>query len=258
VVSDEKDSSRSSSSIIRPPVDLFNMKLLLLHLFLGLQGISEAHEYYDGACPDFPPVGELDWSRWSSGGAWRAAFKHNSRSSCIRYEFSGEGDEMRVEETKLLPVLGRFGVPSAVESSGVLMPAGSSSSGSFSVKWETGVLRQAFFSPMEYVVLATDYTSKALVCSCQDLSVGGFGGFGGLNRRSCDFLVRGNSPAPFVLPPDYVSILDKVDPDLALDMKRVRQDDCADLEGLSLNLGKWVQAGKVAVDSGLAYIMGLF
>ena len=54
------------------------------------------------------------------------------------------------------------------------------------VKWETGVLRQAFFSPMEYVVLATDYTSKALVCSCQDLSVAGFGG---LNRRSCDFLV---------------------------------------------------------------------
>ena len=54
------------------------------------------------------------------------------------------------------------------------------------VKWETGVLRQAFLNPMDYVVLATDYTSKALVCSCQDLSVGGFGG---LNRRSCDFLV---------------------------------------------------------------------
>ena len=48
------------------------------------------------------------------------------------------------------------------------------------------MLRQAFFSPMEYVVLATDYTSKALVCSCQDLSVAAFGG---LNRRSCDFLV---------------------------------------------------------------------
>ena len=79
-----------------------------------------------------------------------------------------------------------------------------------------------------------------------------------------------------------------MDPDLALDMKRVRQDDCADLDGLSLDLGKWVAAGKVklfdvfsykcyqkyvfysllilsiflagkvAVDSGLAYIMGLF
>ena len=55
-----------------------------------------------------------------------------------------------------------------------------------------------------------------------------------------------------------VNLRFQVDPDLALDMKRVRQDDCADLEGLSLNLGKWVQAGKVAVDSGLAYIMGLF
>ena len=37
----------------------------------------------------------------------------------------------------------------------------------------------------------------------------------------------------------------QVDPDLALDMKRVRQDDCADLDGLSLDLGKWVAAGKV-------------
>ena len=92
-------------------------------------------------------------------------------------------------------------MPSAVKSSGTLTPS-SSNSGTFlvrevspfsenitisqQVKWETGVLRQAFFNPMDYVVLATDYTSKALVCSCQDLSVGGFGG---LNRRSCDFLV---------------------------------------------------------------------
>jgi len=230
------------------------MKLLLLHLCLALHGASEAHEYYDGACPDFPPMGSLDWSRWASGGVWRAALKHNSRSSCIRYEFSGEGEKRKVEETKLLPVLGRFGVPSAVKSSGILAPT-SPNSGAFLVKWETGVLRQAFFSPMEYVVLATDYTSKALVCSCQDLSVAGFGG---LNRRSCDFLVRGDDSAPVVLPQEYVSILDKVDPDLALDMKRVRQDDCNDLDGLSLNLGKWVEAGKVAVDSGLAYIMGLF
>ena len=41
-------------------------------------------------------------------------------------------------------------------------------------------------------------------------------------------------------------------------MKRVRQDDCSDLDGLTLNLGKWVQAGKVGVDLGLAYFMGLF
>jgi len=250
---DETGDSRRSRSV-HLTVNPFNMKLFLPHLCLALLGSSEAHEYYDGSCPDFPPVGSLDWSRWSSGGAWQAAFKHNSRSSCIRYEFSGDGEKRRVDETKLLPVLGRFGVPSAVKSSGTLTPA-SSNSGAFSVKWETGVLRQAFFSPMEYVVLATDYTSKALVCSCQDLSVGGLGG---LNRRSCDFLVRGNESAPVVLPSEFISILDKVDADLALDMKRVRQDNCEDLDGLSFNLGKWVQAGKAAVDSGLAYLIGLF
>merc|ERR1711934_1016956 len=242
-------SSSSSSNRSHPPVNPFNMKLLLLHLCLALHGASEAHEYYDGACPDFPAMESLDWGRWASGGVWRAALKHNSRSSCIRYEFSGEGEKRKVEETKLLPVLGRFGVPSAVKSSGILAPT-SPNSGAFLVKWETGVLRRAFFSPMEYVVLAMDYTSKALVCSCQDLSVAGFGG---LNRRSCDFLVRGDDSAPVVLPQEYVSILDKVDPDLALDMKRVRQDDCGDLDGLSLNLGKWVEAGKVAVDSGFLF-----
>ena len=41
-------------------------------------------------------------------------------------------------------------------------------------------------------------------------------------------------------------------------MKQVRQDDCFDLDGLTLNLGKWVRAGKVAVDSGLAYLWASF
>jgi len=119
------------------------MKLLLLHLCLALHGASEAHEYYDGACPDFPPMENLDWSRWASGGVWRAALKHNSRSSCIRYEFSGEGEKRKVEETKLLPVLGRFGVPSAVKSSGILAPT-SPNSGAFLVREILCVLQGLF------------------------------------------------------------------------------------------------------------------
>ena len=64
---------------------IFKMKLLALQLFVVLvYRASEAHEYYDGACPDFPPIKSLDWDRWASGAPWRAAFKHNSRSSCIR------------------------------------------------------------------------------------------------------------------------------------------------------------------------------
>ena len=45
----------------------------------------------------------------------------------------------------------------------------------------------------------------------------------------------------------------QVDPDLALDMKRVRQDNCADLDGLSLDLGKWVAAGKVKLFDVFSY-----
>ena len=82
--SSRSSSSSSSSNRSHPPVNPFNMKLLLLHLCLALHGASEAHEYYDGACPDFPPMGSLDWGRWASGDVWRAALKHNSRSSCIR------------------------------------------------------------------------------------------------------------------------------------------------------------------------------
>ena len=83
--SSRSSSSSSSSNRSHPPVNPFNMKLLLLHLCLALHGASEAHEYYDGACPDFPAMENLDWSRWASGGVWRAALKHNSRSSCIRW-----------------------------------------------------------------------------------------------------------------------------------------------------------------------------
>ena len=38
---------------------------------------------------------------------------------------------------------------------------------------------------MEYVILDTDYTNRALICSCQDLDMGFFAA----NRRSCALLV---------------------------------------------------------------------
>ena len=43
--------------------------------------------------------------------------------------------------------------------------------------------------------------------------------------------------APLALPEDYFGLLNKTSEDLALDMRRVRQDDCEDLEKMSLDLG---------------------
>jgi|ERR1711890_36263 len=224
--------------------------LCALSLLLLLTG-AQAHEYYDGRCPEFTPVKHLDWDRFK--GTWEVAYKHSSRSSCIRYSYSGEGrGERRVTEEKLLPVLGRFGIPSAVSSSGTLTQT-SQAGGDMLVKWDTGILRRALFSRMTYAVLATDYDSQALVCSCQDLQMG----FTGVNRRSCDYLTRLSFGVPASLPTEYVTLLDRIDPDLALDMKRVRQDDCEDLKGPGINLGFWVRAGKAYIDSGLSYMAGL-
>ena len=53
---------------------------------------------------------------------------------------------------------------------------------------------------------------------------------------------------PRTIPADYTTLLDSVTPDLALDMKRVRQDKCARLEtDPGLDLGSlWTYGQTVA------------
>merc|ERR1712064_1709 len=208
------------SSVFQPP-----MISLLLCLSLSPLPLS-AHEYYNGKCPQFVPMTGLDWQNFT--GDWWVVFKMNSRSSCIRYSFKTSSGEKIVNEEKLLPVLGRFGMPSTVYSEGRLTVRDPSKVAMMEVEWETGVLGELMFSDMEYIVLHTDYTSRALVCSCQDINLGFFA----VNRRSCDYLIRPSEVLdyPRTIPDDYTRILDSVSPDLALDMKRVRQDKCQRLE----------------------------
>merc|ERR1711936_1370891 len=162
----------------------------------------------------------------------------NSRSSCVRYNYAtSSGGQKLVTEEKLLPVLGRFGVPSAVHSEGTLTPTSPNNVAAMTVDWDTGVLGDLMFSDMDYVVLDTDYTSRALVCSCQHLNIGFFA----VNRRSCDYMIRPSDGTvfPTTLPKDYYDLLYSIAPDLALDMKRVRQDKCDRLEtDPALDLGK--------------------
>ena len=93
-------------------------------------------------------------------------------------------------------MIGRFGVPSAVESQGRLSARPGGPSSLMEVVWNTGLVSSAnaglmgpLLSDTEYVILNTDYTSRALICSCQDLNMGFFDA----NRRSCALLVVGIS-----------------------------------------------------------------
>ena len=178
----------NTDSVMRP-------MMLSLTVMVISASVVQCHEYYSGKCPDFSPMRDFDWGRFS--GDWWAALKMNSRSSCIRYSYDLEDGERVVTETKLLPVIGRFGVPSAVKSRGSLTsarPGGPSSL--MEVVWNTGPVSSAnaavmgpLLSDTEYVILDTDYTDKALICSCRDLNMGFFAA----NRRSCALLVVGIS-----------------------------------------------------------------
>merc|ERR1712154_520506 len=193
-----------------------------------------SHEYYNGRRLTFSPMANLDWQRFT--GDWWVVFKMNSRSSCIRYNYASSGGQKLVTEEKLLPVLGRFGVPSGVHSEGTLRTTSPANLAAMTVDWDTGVLGDLMFSDKDYVVLDTDYTSRALVCSCQHLNLGFFA----VNRRSCDYMIRPSEQIeyPVTLPKDYYDLLYSMSPDLARDMRRVRQDKCLRLEtDPSLDLG---------------------
>merc|ERR1719186_266954 len=110
------------------------------------------------------------------------------------------------------------------------------------------------FSGMNYLVLDTDYKTKALVCSCQDLNIGLFA----VNRRSCDFLIRPTISMPSSLPAEYSALLNKTSTDLSLDMKRVRQDDCQDLGKASLDIGLWVTLARTYGQTAVQMASSLF
>jgi len=226
---------------------MFSCVVILIAKLLAV----DAHEYYNGVCPSFTSMEGWDWRDFK--GEWKVAFKMNSRSSCIRYSFQEKGNTRVVIEQKLLPVLGRFGIPSAVMSKGTLSQV-SAKSAEMWVRWDTGVLREAMFSRMKYVVLDTDYDTNALVCSCQDLNIGIFA----VNRRSCDFLVRPSEIVPPTIPSRYTSLLNQTSPDLSLDMKRVRQDDCEDLGKASLDVGFWVTQARTYGDTAIQMAKEMF
>ena len=50
------------------------------------------------------------------------------------------------------------------------------------VEWNTGMLTNI---KMNYIILDTDYTTRALICSCQNINLG----LWSAHRRSCEYLI---------------------------------------------------------------------
>merc|ERR1712059_145481 len=78
------------------------MKTLLLLLLL-VQA-CRSHDYYGGNCPNFPPMEEFHWDRFSSS-VWYVSGKTGTSSSCLTYQFYTDSQGFRsVRQTRKLGI----------------------------------------------------------------------------------------------------------------------------------------------------------
>ena len=63
---------------------------------------------------------------------------------------------------------------------------------------------------------------------------------------------------PPTLPIALSSLLNETSPDLALGMKRLRQDDCQDLGKASLDVGFWITQARTYGDSAVQIASNMF
>ena len=68
------------------------------------------HEYFPGQCPNFTPMADFDWDKFSSG-IWFVTRKFSTKSSCLTYEFKTDSDGFKsVEQVRQLPYSERVGL----------------------------------------------------------------------------------------------------------------------------------------------------
>merc|ERR1719464_2002705 len=152
---------------------------VLLASFLA---VTQAHDWYSGECPVLTPLSEFSMERMKDG-LWYAVEKFDTTSKCLTYEFKDDPNgEYLVEQTSVLTGLRRFSVDNKVKYRGKLVAPYVSEPGNMIVRFTLNPLTASF------VIMDTDYTNYALVCTCQGkkflFDVLTF------HRRSCTILQR--------------------------------------------------------------------
>merc|ERR1711963_44117 len=145
--------------------------MLKLFVILVSLAITQAHDWYSGECPLFTPISEFSWDRFKAG-RWYATEKFDTASKCLTYEFKDDPNgEYLVEQTSVLTGLRRLSVDNKVKYRGKLI-----------ARFPLSLLGTASF-----VIMDTDYSNYALICTCQSKSMLGLLNF---HRRSCTILQR--------------------------------------------------------------------
>jgi len=141
-----------------------------------------AHDQYYGECPVFSPMTGFNWDKFKDG-KWYATEKFDTSSQCLTYDFKEENGDRVVEQTSVLTGLRRVSVDNKVKYRGRLAAPYVSEPGNMVVRFTLNP-----FGTASFVVLDTDYTNYALVCTCQSkkfiFEILTF------HRRSCTILQR--------------------------------------------------------------------
>jgi len=193
------------------------MFLLLLPL-LSFSLVS-GHSFFTGKCPNFPPVQNFDWRQFSDG-IWFVTQKFSTSSSCLTYKFKTDKFGFKsVEQVRHLPLIGSVGLDHEYIYTGKLYAPHENLLQPLIVQFPLNIVGAANF-----VVLAANYSSSALVCTCQEMDL--LLAYG--HRRSCSILQRNREEDPGITE-RMKSVLDTaLGEDASHDFDKISQSDCQD------------------------------
>merc|ERR1712013_962333 len=135
-------------------------------LVLMVAGLASSHEYFPEKCPEFQPMQGFDWDQFSNG-VWYVTQKFATRSTCLTYEFTT--DELgfkEITQLRQLPYSEKVGLDHEYKYTGKLYAANEAQPAKMNVRFPLNPIGAASF-----VVLDTDYSSYALICTCQEIDL---------------------------------------------------------------------------------------
>merc|ERR1712211_171206 len=190
--------TRQSSGLGMGPSACFPLVLLLA-------SVATAHEYFPDKCPEFQPMQGFDWDKFADG-VWYVTQKFATRSTCLTYEFTT--DELgfkEITQLRQLPYSEKVGLDHEYKYTAKLY-----------VRLPLNPIGAASF-----VVLDTDYSSYALICTCQEIDLFITTG----HRRSCSILQRAVEEDEAITD-KLIELLDSQVPDSSHDFDPIKQEGC--------------------------------
>lgn len=208
-----------------------------LVLLIAFISSVQSHEYFLGQCPNFTPMSQFDWTRFSDG-VWFVTQKFATKSSCLTYQFKTDNLGFKsIEQIRALPFVSQTGLEHEYVYRGKLYAPQESSPAKMIVRFPLNAAGSASF-----VVMDTDYNSYGLLCTCQEFD----GWISYFNRRSCSILQRNSTEDTNITDLLKQKLDEDLGEDASHDFDKIKQKDCThgDQKVLKIDVDKILNGGQ--------------